>query len=139
MMFLSGKVLEFADSFEDTLEVQYSIVCALAHSSNLSKSIQSSIAVLGKLGIELPDPECPTESETMINLEQTKSMLRGFIDQQLIERESMVDKSKLMAMKFLARLENSSQMLNPVLQPVVTMKMVSLRLQHLLFCLVPFG
>ena len=120
---LSEQVVRFAESFEDTLNSMYYIVCALAYTSNRPESINRSLVLLRELGKELP--ESLAETDLKFHIDQTKVMLQGFTDQELIEYKVMEDSSKLIAMKFYAKLENSVQMTRPYLQPIVTMKMVS--------------
>ena len=120
---LSEQVIQFAKSFGDTLNSMYCIVCALAYTSFLPESIERSLVVLQELGEELP--ESLAETDLKFHIDQTKVMLQGFTDQELIEYKVMEDSSKLIAMKFYAKLENSVQMTRPSLQPIVTMKMVS--------------
>ena len=120
---LSEQVVRLAESFEDTLNSMYYIVCALAYTSNISESIEKSLEVLRELGEELP--ESLAESELKFHIEQTKALLQGFTDQELTDYKVIDDSSSLMAMKFYERLVLSLQMTRPALHPVVTMKMVS--------------
>jgi hypothetical protein len=63
-------------------------------------------------------------------IEQTKSMLEGFTDTQLLEYDLMEDASKQYTMKFFSRLILSAQMIKPELQPIATIKMIQTSLSH---------
>ena len=121
---LSEQVLAHAKSFKDTLKVIFITVTALAYASQLPESINRSILALSELGEELP--ESYSETEIKFCIEQTKVMLQGFSDEELLGYKIMDDPSKIMAMNFYARLETSFQMTKQMAQPVVTMKIVQL-------------
>lgn len=138
LQLLSEQVIRFAKTFEDSLNSMYSIVCCLAYASNLPESVERSIVVLREcLGEELP--ESLSETDLKFHIEQTKVMLQKFTDKDLIEYKVMGDPSKLMAMKFYARLELSFQMIRPALQPIATMKMVQLTIAHGMSPMSPIG
>ena len=111
---LSEQVINYAQSFEDTLSTLFITVCALAYASQLPESVNRSIMVLSRLGEEMP--ETYSEAEVKFSIEQTKIMLQGFSDEDLIGYTIMEEKSKIMAMNFYARLELSLQMTKPVAQ-----------------------
>jgi hypothetical protein len=85
------------------------------------------ISVLSQLGIELTES---SESDFKTNIERTKILLRGYIDQDLIEYKIMTDQSKLMAMKFFASLMLSLQYTRPASAPGVTLKIIQLLIDH---------
>ena len=95
-------------------------ISSLADANQLPEAIEKSILVLEELGEELP--ESYLESETKYHIEQTKAMLEQFTDQQLVEYKIMEDPSKLMAMKFYAKLQGFFIMMKPEAQPIVTLK-----------------
>ncbi|KAL7536583.1 hypothetical protein ACHAXR_007263 [Thalassiosira sp. AJA248-18] len=134
---LSEQVIQYAQSFDDTLNSVYNIVSALAYTSQLPQSVERSIIVLSQLGEEIP--ESYSEPEIMRLIEQTKAMLQGFTDRQLIEYRTMDDPSMIMAQKFYARLELSVQMIRPAAQPNVTLKMVQHSIAHGVSPVSPIG
>jgi hypothetical protein len=93
-------------------------------------------SVLSQLGIDLPES---AESDFKTNIERTKILLKGFTDQDLIEYKIMTDPSKIMAMKFLARLELPLQYTTPVAAPIVTMHMIRLSIDHGMSPVSPLG
>ena len=102
----------------------YYSVTALVHSSQLSESVNKSISVLSQLGEELPESYSVSEMSSYV--EQIKSMLEGFTDDQLIEYDLMEDTSKLFAMKFYALNMTSFQQIKPEMHPIIPLKMVQL-------------
>ena len=134
---LSEQIMTFAESFEDKLDAMYNTVCALAYASQIPKSVDSSISILAQLGEELP--QSFSESDTKQIIEQTKVMLQGFTDDQLIEYKMMEDPAKKAAMKFFGKLEVSLKQIKPDLQPIVTLKMVQLSIAHGMSPFSPLG
>ncbi|KAL3797973.1 hypothetical protein HJC23_013211 [Cyclotella cryptica] len=61
---------------------------------------------------------------------QTQSMLSDISDETLLSYRVMTDYRKVMAMKFLAKLEHSIQQVQPALQPFVTTQIVKLTIDH---------
>ena len=120
-------VLTFARTDGDKLNSTYNVVTVLAYASHLPDSVKRTLAVLSKLGEELPSY---TYDELKVQIEQTHTKLRDYSDRDLIEYRIMDDSKYIMVMKFLARLELSFQMLKPAAQPIVTLRMVQLSIAH---------
>ena len=138
LQLLSAQILKYAKSYEEKLPPLYNIVSALAYDTQLiPESINNCLSVLSELGQELP--ESMSESDIKSYVEQTKVLLQGYTDQDLIEYRRMEEQSKIMTMKFLARLELSFQMTKPASQPIVTMKMVQLSIACGMSPLSPIG
>ena len=133
---VSDQIYTFAKRFEDKLNTMFYNVTAIAYSSQLPGSVAMAIRVLSQLGIELPES---SESDFKTNIERTKVLLRGFTDQDLIDYKIMTDPSKIMAMKFLARLELSIQYIKPASAPGVTLKMIQLSIDHGMSPVSPIG
>ena len=126
---LSEQVLKFAKSPEEKLNTMYNTASALSYASQLQESVNVSISVLSGLGEALPESQ--TERDLKLFIELTKVILQGFTDQELIEYKiTKSNPSKSMALKFLARLGLSYQMINLSAQPIVTLKMVQLSIAH---------
>ena len=121
---LSEQIERYAKTFSDKLNSKYNNVVALAFSSKLPESCSSAISVLSELGEELPDSYA--EQELKFHIKQTKIILEGYTDQDLIGFRRMDDHKKIMAMKFYARLLLSYQLIKPDSQPIVILKMIQL-------------
>jgi len=132
---VSDQILRFAKRFEDKLNTIFNNVTALCYKSH-PESVKMATSVLSQLGIDLPEP---VESDFKTNIERTKILLKGFTDQDLLEYKRMTDPSKIMAMKFLARLELSLQYTRPVAAPIVTMNIIRLSIDHGMSPVSPIG
>ena len=126
---MSDQILRFARKFEDKLNALFNNVTILSHksTSKLPEAVDLATSVLSQLGIELPES---SESDFKTYITKTETLLQGFTDKDLTEYKTMTDPSKIMAMKFLARLEMSLQYTKPAAVPGVTMKMISLSIDH---------
>jgi len=134
---ISEQVMTHAKSFEAKLNTMYLMVNALASASRVPESVEMSLSVLSELGEPLP--ESLSETETKQHIEQTKLLLQGYTDDELIRYKRMDNPSRTMALKFLARLETSLQMTNPQMQPIVTLKIVHLSIAYGMSPISPVG
>ena len=137
LQIVSEQVLKFARSFEDKLNILYITISALAFASKIDESVEMGLTVLSQLGEDIPSSL--SKKETKFHIQQTQSMLSAFSDKDLLNYRFMTDSRKLFAMKFLAKLEVSLQMIKPAMQPIVTLKMVQLTLAHGLSPMTPIG
>eukprot|EP00804_Cyclotella_cryptica_P026389 CCRYP_020284-RA/>CCRYP_020284-RA protein AED:0.07 eAED:0.07 QI:0/0.5/0.2/1/1/1/5/346/1279 len=112
---------------EDTLNSSFVLMSALTH-SRISESVQFGFRVLSQLGVHIPNSS--SRDETMKLISQTKSSLDGISLETLLNYRILTDYKKDMAMKFLAKLENSVQQTNTSLQPLVTIKIIQLTVEH---------
>lgn len=92
------------------------------------EAANKAISVLSNLGEHFSDSY--SEADINMQVEQTKVMLQQYTEQELIDYKEMVDPSKVMAMKFLARLELLILLTQPSWQPAVTLKIVQLSIKH---------
>ena len=126
---LTDQSLKSAKRFEDKLNTMLSKVTALSSTSKLSESFKMGIDVLSQLGESLP--ESSSETDVKFHVEQTMIMLQRFSEErELIEYKRMTDLYKIMAMKFLWKLEACSQFIRQEIFPLVTVKMVQLSIAH---------
>ena len=132
---VSDQILRFAKRLEDKLNTMFNNVTALCYASH-PESVKMATSVLSQLGIDLPES---AESDFKTYIERTKILLKGFTDQDLIEYKIMTDPSKIMAMKFLERLELSLQYTRPVAASIVTMHMIRLSIDHGMSPVLPLG
>jgi len=123
----SEQVLSFARSFNDKLTVIYHAVSALCDASSLDEA-EKGVWVLSMLGEDLFQPS--SRSETLALIEKTRCLVQGYPEDLLLNYNLMTDSSKIMAMKFLSRLEISLVMGRRGVIPIVTSKMVELSLVH---------
>lgn len=119
--FLSNQVITHAISFEDTLEIQLLTVSVLAFSSQIVHALERGLAVLTKLGEDLPNP---TEDSLNHQIQRTNEMISGISDEEFHNYRIMTNPTKLVAMKILERLQIISYMINSPLHPFIILKMV---------------
>ncbi|KAL7532357.1 hypothetical protein ACHAXR_004580, partial [Thalassiosira sp. AJA248-18] len=125
---LSEQILHHAKCVEDKLTVFFLISGLLMYRSNLPAAIESLIDVLSNLGEDFPEEVTP---DVVIHfVEDTKEMLDGMADEDLINHKLMKDSNKINRMHFLARLSEPMFMIRPSDHPIVVLKMVQLSLMH---------
>jgi len=125
---ISKQVLSGARSFGDKLNVLYHSVSSLFDASLMNEAIDKGFWVLSMLGINLPRPSSTDEILSLI--EETRSTLRGLSDGALLNYKLMTDSTKIMAMKFLSRIEMSLVMTSCDFTPIVMLQMLKLSLEH---------
>eukprot|EP00804_Cyclotella_cryptica_P024015 CCRYP_020056-RA/>CCRYP_020056-RA protein AED:0.21 eAED:0.21 QI:0/1/0.88/1/0.37/0.33/9/2200/1156 len=116
-----------ARNSEETLSSSLTLMSALTH-SRISESVQFGFQVLSKLGVDIPHSS--SREQTLKLISQTQSTLDGISDSTLLSYHTLSDYKKVMAMKFLAKLEHSIQQTNTSLQPLVTIKIIQLTIEH---------
>jgi len=124
---LSQQVLTFAQTFQDKLEVLFVTVSGLAKCEP-REAANKAISVLSNLGEHFSDSY--SEADICMQVEKTKVMLQQYTAQEIINHKQMVHPSKIMAMKFLARLELLILLTQPSWQPAVTLKMIQLSMKY---------
>lgn len=113
---------------EDTYLTSFITFCALTYSM-ISESVEFGLQVLSEqLGIYIP--RSISREDTLDLIAQTQSMLNTISEETLLNYHVVTDFKKVMAMKFLAKLETSVLQVNPSLLPYVTIKMVELTIDH---------
>ncbi|KAL7483538.1 hypothetical protein ACHAW6_009177 [Cyclotella cf. meneghiniana] len=133
---LSEQVVENARSLEDKLDTLFTVMTSLSYASKMSDSIDMGLSILCQLGHGLPTTF--TLKDTVSLIKQTHKNL-DIPDHVLLTYRKMSDTRHLMAMKCLAKLELTTSMANPLLQPIVTLKMVRLTIDHGLSSMSPIG
>jgi len=122
------EVLRNARNSEDTLNTSYILMSALTY-SKISESVEFGFQVLSEqLGIDIP--RSASREDTLKSIVQTQSMLDSIAEESLLNYRVTADFKKVMAMKFLAKLETSIIQVNPSLLPFVTINMVELTIEH---------
>jgi predicted ATPase len=132
---LSDQVLLYGHSFEHKLNVLYCATCAMAFSSKLPEAIEKVIDILAQLGIDLRGYDSSIEA----CLQETKDFLSGHTDDDILNTGRMIDPTKIMAMKFLGKLEMGSTQIMPESVPAVTQKIIKLSLLHGMSPVSPVG
>ena len=133
---LSQQVLEKAKSFEDKLSVMYYTMCALAASVKLPESIKRGLNILAKLGIYLRDCESKSVRDC---LKETKELLSGYTDDEILNIKRMTDPTMIMAMKFLGKLGTGMLQIMPKSAPHVSQRIIQLSLTHGMSPVSPIG
>ncbi|KAL7465066.1 hypothetical protein ACHAXS_006557 [Conticribra weissflogii] len=124
----SAQVVSNARSFEDKLHVYYLSISSLCHASLLEEAFSKGVQVLSILGEEL---SLTLSYEEKIGLvKETASLLSSLSDDELLNYRIMSDPTKIMAMKFLWRLEMSLLLGKPSFMPLITVKMIQMSLTH---------
>lgn len=136
LQYLSQQIFNSAKTFEDQLETLFLAVNAIAK-VDIPKAINKALSVLSNLGEEFA--ESYTESDTKLILEETKRPLDQFTGDMLLAHRTMTDRSKIMTMKFLSRLELIFLIAKPSVLPIVTAKHVQLTMKHGLSPQSPLG
>jgi len=93
---LFEEVLQFAQSFEDKLEVTFTCIRSLLTVSYLGEALTKGLYVLNELGIVL-------SGDLEALLMETKLMLAEYSDERLLNLPVMTDRTKRMVMKLLSR------------------------------------
>jgi hypothetical protein len=101
---------------------------SLAYASKIAESVENCLSILSELGEGLPRTISRDDAVKKIN--ETLLILEGIADEDLLNYRRCTSRKKLMAMKFLAKLENACQEVIPALQPIVTLKMIKLTISH---------
>jgi tetratricopeptide (TPR) repeat protein len=100
---------------------------ALTH-GRVAQSVDFGLDILAKLNVDIPNSS--SDKKTLQLISQTQSMLQEIPDETILSYHILSDSKKIMAMKFLAKLENSLQQVKPTMQPLVTIKMVRYTVEH---------
>eukprot|EP00804_Cyclotella_cryptica_P024001 CCRYP_020052-RC/>CCRYP_020052-RC protein AED:0.10 eAED:0.10 QI:2066/1/1/1/1/0.5/4/344/538 len=124
---ICAEVSANARNFEDTLYSSFISMSALTH-SKIQQSVTYGFQVLSELGVAIP--KSSSREETMKLILRTQSMLNGITDETLLCYHILSDYKKVMAIKFLAKLETSINQTNPALQPFITIKIIQLTIEH---------
>jgi predicted ATPase len=133
---LSKQVIEYGRSFQDKLNVMYFFTCALAFSFKLPDAIEKGLDILSKLGIELRGSEARGMEACV---EETKDLLSGHTDDEILNTGRMTDPTMIMAMKFLGKLELGMTQLMPKSVPYVTQRIIHFSLSHGMSPVSPIG
>ncbi|KAL7479423.1 hypothetical protein ACHAW6_005158, partial [Cyclotella cf. meneghiniana] len=123
---ICDEVSRNAHNFEDTLNTSFVLMTALTH-SRITESVELGFRVLSNLGVDIPSSLSQGDSLNLII--QTQSTLLEISDEDFLSYRVLTDYKKVMAIKFLAKLENSIQQTNASLQPIVTVKIIQLTIE----------
>lgn len=124
---ICDEVSRNARNSTDTLSSSFTLMSALIH-SRILESVEFGFRELSQLGVEIPCSISREVTRTLIM--ETKSMLDGISDDTLLNYHLLSDYKKVMAIKFLAKLEGSVNQTNPSLQPFITMKIIQLTIEN---------
>ncbi|KAK1743977.1 putative AAA ATPase [Skeletonema marinoi] len=135
LQLLYEQVLTYGRTFEDKLNVMYFSTCALAFSSRLPESIEKGLDILSKLGFELRGDESSMEA----CVQETKSFLSGYTDNDILNTRRMTDPTTIIAMKFLGKMELGMTQIMPKSIARVTQRIIQLSLLHGMSPVSPIG
>ena len=113
---------------EDKHTIFLTTIKLLIIRSNLPAAIECGLDALADLDEDFPD-EC-TQDVIAHFMEDTKEMLDGMSDKDLITHKRMTDPKKIIAMKFLAKVDQPMFMIRPRDQPIAVLKMVQISLMY---------
>eukprot|EP00986_Skeletonema_menzelii_P004129 scaffold1372_cov144-Skeletonema_menzelii.AAC.1 len=132
---LLEEVIVHGRSYKDKLNVMYFISCALASSFRLPESIEKGLDILANLGIQLRG----NESSMEVCVQETKDILSGYTDKEILNTRRMTDPTMIMAMKFLGKLELGMSQIMPKSAPHVMQQIIYLSLDHGMSPVSPIG
>ena len=135
---LSEQIQTFGMTFEDKLNSVYYQCVTLIKASEFEESGNLALSVLAQLGEEIPEESC-SQTDMINQIEETKAMLEGYTDEELLNYMPLVDHHKVMAMKFYGRCEVIFHMIKPWVLPIITLKMVQLSISQGMSPLSPVG
>ena len=123
---LLNEATQKAQRFEDTLTIQFIHMTLLAYSSQMAEALKIGLAVVSKLGVDLPN----NQEEVNQQLSLTISMLQDMPDVNVLATKLMSNDKMLIATKYLGRLQIISFMVvAPEFVPLL-LKMVQLTLTY---------
>ncbi|KAL7482315.1 hypothetical protein ACHAW6_007990 [Cyclotella cf. meneghiniana] len=134
---LSLQLFKHAHCLEDRFNTLLLVMSSLAYASKISQSVRAGLSILAKLGYKLPTAS--TRDEIICNIKQTEKHLSTFSDDDLINHKRMTDTTHTMAMKCLSKLQLTMFQVSPDLQPIVTLMMVDLTIEHGMSPMSPVG
>ncbi|KAL3794413.1 hypothetical protein HJC23_012950 [Cyclotella cryptica] len=94
----------------------------------IAEAVEKSCAILSRLGEDMPSNL--TKETLGQHIENTQLMIRGLSESDLLNYRLMTDTTKLISMKFLAKMLGLALMVNPNFHAFVTLKMLQLTISH---------
>jgi predicted ATPase len=120
----AAEVARHAKCFNDKLEVSYCVMTSLVTESKIPAALEYGLAILTQLNE-------PIRSDCLAReISYTNSLIKGMSEADFLNHKLMEDKTKLITMKYIAKLELLSFMVRPELHPFITMKLVQLTCLH---------
>lgn len=120
-------VLQHAQTFLDTIQVQQTQMMAAKAQGRLLDSLQIGLQVLKSLGVEFPDQ--PTQADIGQAFATTHQLWQGRSPLSLIELPVMTDPYHLAAMNIMSVLVPAAYRALPALMPLLICKQVELSIQ----------
>jgi hypothetical protein len=124
---ICDEVSRNARNFKDTLNTSFILMSALTHSS-IFESVEFGFQVLSQLGVSIPHSASREDSLQLIN--QIQSRLDRIEVETLLSYHALSDSNTIMAIKFLAKLELSIMQTKSASQPLITIKIIQLTIDH---------
>ena len=134
---LTDQIMTHASCMEDKLNIIFIHMISLTYALEVSLSMEKGLMALRQLGHEVPSTI--TDENSRFNIAKTLEKFEGIADDDILNYRLMTDRKSIMAMKFLAKLENTVQQVRPDLQPFITVEMMKLTLSHGMSPMSPIG
>jgi hypothetical protein len=125
---LSEEVLQNARIYEDKLTTFYVNMLSLFRAGKVLEAVEKGLAIVSQLGEGIPIN--PSNDLLRKRIQQTQLQMIGMSEEAFLNYPVMTDFKRMMAMKFLARLQIMAFIINPTLSTYIVMKMVDLTLSH---------
>lgn len=134
---LTDQITTHASCMEDKLNIIFIHMISLVYSAHITLALEKGLVVLRELGHEVPNTI--TDENSYFNIAKTLELFEGIADDDLLDYRVMTDRKSIMAMKFLAKLENTAQQVRPELQPFITVEMMKLTISRGMSPMSPIG
>ena len=123
---LGQQVDEHALSFDDKVDVKIAVMTAMAYAKQIPQAISLGLSILSKLNHELSATW--TEDDILYRSRQAQRAITSITHEDLMNHKKMTEPRHRAAMKCLAQMQLTTFLVNPNLQPEVTLKMVNMTL-----------
>ncbi|KAL3803992.1 hypothetical protein ACHAWO_001496 [Cyclotella atomus] len=100
---LTDHVFRHARSFDDKLNAHYVMMCSRALTSQVLQALEKGLQILSLLGEDVPDN--PSQNTLDQQVSQILAIIKGISKETMMSYRSMTDMRKLIAMRFLAKLQ----------------------------------
>lgn len=117
-----------AQTFEDSLKVNFTIMTSLVVTSKLKDALDLGLAILSKLGEKFPTE--PLKEQIEQETRDTLSMVTNLSDEAILNYRITGKAKKEAAMIFLAKLQYVAYFLHPVLHHLSILRIIQISMLH---------
>jgi predicted ATPase len=125
---LREEVMKHAKCPEDKVNIQFIHLSPLVSSLNGIVALESGLAVVSNLGVDIPSN--PSQELIQQNIQYTQSMLAVLSENEILNYRMMTNTRTIAVMKFLARLQAIVFFVKPALQSIMILKMVQITISE---------